>query len=160
MAALARQPWLYGVKAIYSSDEQKAVDGGTILSEITGAPHSIRPELGENDRDATGYLPPPEFETAVAAFFGRPLESYRGWERAVDAQARTIETIADICQHTDDDGAIAIVAHGGVGALLLCHLQGGPISIDASQPGRNGGNYLHFEMPDWRLIEGWRPIDG
>jgi hypothetical protein len=34
--------------------------------------------MHENDRSATGFLPPPEFEAVADAFFVRPLESVRG----------------------------------------------------------------------------------
>ena len=46
--------------------------------------------LGENDRSSTGYLPKAEFEAVADAFFARPEESVRGWERAVDAQRRIV----------------------------------------------------------------------
>jgi broad specificity phosphatase PhoE len=56
------------------------------------------------------------------------------------------------------DGDVAIVAHGGVGTLLLCHLSGLPISRDQDQPSTNGGNYFAFDRDTLRLIQGWRSI--
>jgi hypothetical protein len=38
----------------------------------------IRPVMRENDRAATGFLPPAEFEVTADAFFARPRESVRG----------------------------------------------------------------------------------
>ena len=57
-------------------------------------------------------------------------------------------------------GDIAVVSHGGVGALLLCHLPGVPISRAADQPPGAGGYVLAFDRTDWTLRHGWRPIDG
>ena len=42
--------------------------------------------LHENDRSATGYLPPNQFEAMADRFFAEPQASVLGWERAVDAQ--------------------------------------------------------------------------
>jgi hypothetical protein len=52
----------------------------------------------------------------------------------------------------------SIVAHGGVGTLLLCHLSGLPISRDRDQPPTNGGNYFAFDQMTLWLIHGWRSI--
>jgi broad specificity phosphatase PhoE len=85
----------------------------------------------------------------VSEFFRQPEESVRGWERAVDAQRRVVAAT---------DGDVAIIAHGGVGTLLLCHLSGLPISRDQDQPPTNGGNYFAFDQMTLRLIHGWRSI--
>lgn len=55
---------------------------------------------------------------------------------------------------------IAIVAHGGVGTLLLCHLRGDRIARTHDQPPNNGGNFFAFDAVTRRLHHGWRPIDG
>src|SRR5687767_15255175 len=47
------------VAEVWSSDEQKAMDGAAILAERLAAPHRIAPALGENGREATGYIAPP-----------------------------------------------------------------------------------------------------
>jgi broad specificity phosphatase PhoE len=160
MQRLLRRDWLRQVEAIYCSTEQKAIDGATLLSEATGIPFQAVAELGENDRSATGYLPPAEFDATVEAFFARPGESVRGWERAEAAQARIVGAVTRITCMAPGSGPLAVVSHGGVGALLLCHLTGQPISRTAEQPGRSGGNYFLCHMPENTLIHGWRPIDG
>ena len=48
------------------------------------------PGIGENDRSATGFLPREEFWATADLFFAHPTESIRGWERAIDAQARIV----------------------------------------------------------------------
>ena len=57
------------------------------------------------------------------------------------------------------DGDIAIVSHGGVGALLLCHLKGVPISRAEDQPGEGGGNVYSFDAATRCLLSGWRRIE-
>jgi broad specificity phosphatase PhoE len=78
------------MSAVYASTERKARDGAVIVAERLGLSYETDEELGENDRSATGYIAPPEFWDVVRDFFGRPHESIRGWERAVDAQARIV----------------------------------------------------------------------
>ena len=160
MQRLLSQDWLRQVEAIYCSTEQKAVDGALILSEATGIPFHQVSALGENDRVATGYLAKAEFEVTVDAFFARPSASIRGWERAEAAQARIVEALSWIAETTPGAGSIAVVSHGGVGALLLCSLKGRPISRQEEQPGTSGGHYFLFQEPEGTLIHGWKPIDG
>jgi broad specificity phosphatase PhoE len=147
-----------GVIAIYSSDERKARDGAEILAAGTGAPHRIVRALRENDRSATGYLPRPEFEAMADRFFANPSESVAGWERAIDAQARIVAAIDTIIATEHGQGDIAIVAHGGVGALLLAWLSHAPISRAFDQPGSGGGNWFAFDAETRALIHGWRDI--
>src|SRR5262245_62085255 len=156
---LLSRDWLSQVDAIYCSTEQKAIDGAAILSEATGIPVHQVASLGENDRSATGYLPRAEFDTIVEAFFARPSESVRGWERADAAQARIVGALERIACTAAGAGAIAVVSHGGVGTLLLCHLKGQPISRQEEQPGTAGGNYFLFQMPEGTLVHRWMPID-
>ena len=127
MAAALGAPWVSGIRAIHCSTEQKAIDGAAMLAGHLGLPFATHADLGENDRSATGYLPRAEFEATADLFFAHPCESIRGWERAVDAQARTVAAV-DRLLAVPPAGDLAIVAHGGVGALLLCALLGEPIS--------------------------------
>ena len=83
-----RQPWLAGTTAICCSTEQKAIDAARILGEHLGLPWTEVEALGENDRSATGYVPPERFEQLADAFFAHPTESVEGWEPAAMAQAR------------------------------------------------------------------------
>jgi broad specificity phosphatase PhoE len=158
MAAFGRCPFVARVSTIYASDERKAVEGATILARRLGVAVHTRHDLGENDRSATGYLPPPEFEATADLFFARPHESVRGWERACDAQARIVRAIGEIANEAAE-GDLAIVAHGGVGALLLCHLAGEAIARAFDQPGSGGGNYFAFAVPTMAVIHGWRRIE-
>ncbi|MEP3639109.1 MAG: histidine phosphatase family protein [Paracoccaceae bacterium] len=155
--AYANHPDLKNVACVVSSAEQKATDGAIITANALSVPHHILDALHENDRSATGYLPKDEFEQVADQFFAHPTQNIRGWERAIDAQTRVVAALKDAIGLAPD-GDVAIVAHGGVGALFLCWLLDEPISRDFDQPGAGGGNVLTATIPDWTLIEGWRDI--
>ncbi|WP_422369423.1 histidine phosphatase family protein [Pelagibius sp.] len=160
MTAFAAGPAVAGITAVWSSAEQKARDGAAILGRALGLTPQVEPALHENDRSATGFLPPAEFWPLVERFFATPEVSVEGWERAADAQARVLGAIARICQAEKTAGDIALVAHGGVGALALAALSGAAISRNYDQPGEGGGNYFVFARQDKALLQGWQNIDG
>ncbi|MEO9516958.1 MAG: histidine phosphatase family protein [Paracoccaceae bacterium] len=155
--AYANHSDLKNVACVVSSAEQKAIDGAIITANVLSVPHHILDALHENDRSATGYLPKDEFEQVADQFFAHPTQNIRGWERAIDAQTRVVAALKDAIGLAPD-GDVAIVAHGGVGALFLCWLLNEPISRAFDQPGAGGGNVLTATIPDWTLIEGWRDI--
>lgn len=93
-------------------------------------------------------------------FFARPKEAVRGWERAVDAQARIVRVVTELAAADRSSGAIAIVSHGAVGTLLYCHLSGRPISRCWDQPANGGGNYYRFTLSPRGVDAHWRAIDG
>ena len=157
-AALAR-PWVRRIRAIHCSTEQKAIDAAAILADGVGVGFSTHAGLGENDRSSTGYLPKPEFEALADQFFARPMESVRGWERAVDAQARIVAAVDAVLRAAPADGDVAIVSHGAVGALLLCALERLPIDRGQDQPPGNGGYYFPFDFHTRLTRHGWTAID-
>ena len=159
MRRLLRQPWVAQITAVYCSTEQKAIDGAALLAAHLGLPVSHVADLGEHDRSATGYLPVPEFERVVDQFFAHPTVSIRGWEPAAVAQQRIVRAVTAILAQEGAAGTIAIVAHGGVGTLLLCALAGYAIDRRYEQPGTGGGNYYAFDAQAWVMRHGWRPID-
>ena len=159
MQAALERPWVRRVRAIHCSTERKAIDAATILANGLGITFSTHENLGENDRSATGYLPKEEFERVADAFFARPTESVRGWERAVDAQARIVAAVDTVLKAAPPSGDIAIVAHGGVGALLLCALEGMAISRSQDQPAGGGGFYFPFDLATRLPRHGWTAID-
>ncbi|MBM6579367.1 histidine phosphatase family protein [Microvirga sp. BT689] len=105
--------------AVWASAETKAIEAAGILAGHFGLPVGVHHGLHENDRSATGFLPPSDFDRMADAFFARPEESVQGWERAVDAQARVAAAVDEVLQDFSGEG-IAVVAHGGVGTLLIC----------------------------------------
>lgn len=154
-AALAWPPRL---GRIISSDETKAVETAEILSGPAGIRIEIVEGMHENDRSATGFLPPPEFEAAADWFFAHPHESFRGWERAIDAQARIVSAVDAILAAHDPAVPIAFVGHGGVGTLLKCHLRQIPISRAEDQRG-GGGNLFRFTLAERAVTCDWTPIE-
>ena len=159
MRAGLRQPWVRDITAIYCSTEQKAIDGAAILTQHLSLPFHEVEDLGENDRSATGFLPPDEFERVADQFFGSPDKSIRGWERAVDAQARIVRAVEQIALEDKTGGTIAIVSHGAVGTLLYCHLAGKPLARRWDQPPNGGGNYYGFTVSPRAAHSWWRAID-
>lgn len=153
----ARDPVFGDVRSIYASAEQKARDAAAISSAELGLPVSERVELGENDRSATGYLPPAEFWPVVDQFFADPDQSTRGWETARNAQLR----ITRATQSVVDDappGDVLIVAHGGVGTLLRCRLLGREITKSEGQPHAGGGCWFAFDRAMSGAPTQWRAI--
>jgi broad specificity phosphatase PhoE len=156
---LLERSWILAVRTVFSSAERKATDMAGMVAGRLGLSPVILDGLGENDRSSTGYLPKAEFEIVADAFFARPEASVRGWERAVDAQRRIVMAVDHALAMVSADGDVAIISHGGVGALLLCHLKGVPISRTEDQPGQGGGNVYSFDAATRRLLRGWRSIE-
>ncbi len=156
-ALAASADWSQGVTLLVSSNEPKAMQTAATIGGVRQLQVNIYLALCENDRSGTGYLPPPEFERMADSFFARPGESVRGWERAVDAQARTIQVVAAVMQDPTP-GDVLIVGHGGVGTLLLCHLLNEPISRRRDQL-NGGGNVFCFDAATRRVLHPWLPLE-
>ena len=155
-SAMLDQPWVPEVSRIVSSDETKALETAQILADRLGLRVEVRDGIGENDRSATGFLAPEDFERTADRFFASPQESVRGWERAVDAQARIVRGLEDLLD-AETARSTVVVGHGGVGTLWYCHLAGLPISRAHDQPGQ--GHYLTVDASTRRVLHHWRPID-
>lgn len=158
-AVMLERPWVANIRAVFTSAERKARDMAALLAAHLDLSPIQDEALGENDRSATGYLPKAEFECVADAFFANPLSSTRGWERAVDAQRRIVAAVDRAIAAAPPVGDVAIISHGGVGALLLCHLMDAPISRAKDQPGGGGGNVFAFDARTRALNHGWRPIE-
>jgi broad specificity phosphatase PhoE len=155
MRVFADEPFLKNVETVWASTEIKAIEAAGLLAARRGLGISVLHELHENDRSATGFLPPAEFERVADAFFANPAVSIRGWERAVEAQTRITAAVDRVLSKTPM-GDVAIVAHGAVGTLLLCCYSVRPISRADDQPFQ--GHYWGFEIDSRRVIHGWKPI--
>jgi broad specificity phosphatase PhoE len=159
MQECLRLPWVPSVGAIFSSTERKATQSAAYLAHHLSLPVNEAADLGENDRSSTGYLPPHEFEQLADAFFAEPHRSVRGWERAVDAQARVVAAASRISAATRGLAAVAILSHGAVGTLLYCHLVEQPISRRFDQPPNGGGNYFSYSLSPPTAYSWWRAVD-
>lgn len=153
------RPWMSRLGSVFSSAERKATDAARLIADRFHLSPVTIGDLGENDRSATGYLPKAEFEAVADVFFAQPEMSVRGWERAVDAQRRISAAVDRVVAEAPGNGDIAVVSHGGVGALLLCHLKGIPINRAEDQPGAGGGCVYSFDLKSRTLLSGWRRIE-
>lgn len=149
--------WTSGVTTIVSSAERKAVETAAIIGAARGIDPAARADMHENDRSATGYLEPAEFEATADAFFARPRESVRGWERAADAQARIVSAVRGVVAGARA-GDILFVGHGAVGTLLLCHLLEEPISRTRDQAA-GGGHVFCWDAATGRVRHGWLKLE-
>lgn len=153
----ARLPYVQSVRRIVSSTETKAVETAELLAGPTGVDVEIVAHMGENDRSATGFLPPPEFEATADRFFAEPHRSIRGWERAADAQDRIMTAVNRVLE-VHDGSPIAFIGHGGVGTLLKCGLKGIAISRAEDQKA-GGGQVFAFSLVSRALLFDWRPME-
>lgn len=156
--ALAQSDALNGTTCIISSAETKAIETVAPIASALGIEPIIRPAMHENDRTATGFLPPSEFELVADAFFANPDQSIRGWETALDAQKRIVGEVKQALRE-QSEGDILFVGHGGVGTLLYCALAGLPISREHDQGPGGGGCYYSFGVSNLKPHCNWRPLE-
>ena len=156
--ALASSGALQGTTAVISSAETKAIETAQPLAEALACPLHIREGMHENDRSATGFLPPSDFEETADEFFAHPDQSIRGWETAHAAQARIVAEFEN-CLAAHGDGDLLFVGHGAVGTLLYCQLSQVTISREFDQGTTGGGCYFAAKTPRLRPTSAWRPME-
>lgn len=119
------------LKAIYTSDLSRAVKSAKIIAK----PHSINPNVIPSLRernfgiwegmsfDEIREKYPREFD----AWAGNPLKfSPMEGESTLEVRERVIGVFEKIIGN-HNSGCIAIVAHGGVNRIILCHILGIPL---------------------------------
>ncbi|MEP0522232.1 MAG: histidine phosphatase family protein [Hyphomicrobiales bacterium] len=148
---------LQNTDLVVSSNERKAIETAKIIADSIGQDVVAAERTHENDRSATGFLLPEEFEEVANLFFMHPEQSVRGWERALDAQARIVEETNNFIRHRKS-GDILMVGHGGVGTLLYLHFIGVPISREHDQPA-GGGNFFAISLDTFTPLHGWCPME-
>ncbi|WP_332690837.1 histidine phosphatase family protein [Devosia sp.] len=147
---------------IFSSRETKAMQLADILAEAAGSLVLSDHLMGENDRSATGFLPPNLFEAMADRFFAKPLVSTDGWERAIDAQSRIVQTVRTAMASVPAGTPAIFCGHGAVGTLLKCHVAGRAISRSEDQSrhaNRGGGNCFTFDLEDMKLGCEWTAME-
>ncbi|MBW7963300.1 histidine phosphatase family protein [Bradyrhizobium sp. BR 10261] len=148
---------LSGTRQVISSGERKAIETAEIIAAKLGIDVEVREAMHENDRSATGFLLPDEFEATANQFFGQPHISIRGWERAVDAQLRIVGEVEHVLAR-GTPGDVLFVGHGGVGTLLYCHYAG--LAIDRVHDQLAGGGcFFAFTSQERRVLHGWRRLE-
>jgi broad specificity phosphatase PhoE len=154
---LANTGWLSGTTQIISSGERKAIETAEIIAGKLKVAVEVRETMHENDRSATGFLPPNEFEAVADQFFAQPFVSIRGWERAIDAQFRIVREVEQVLAR-DRAGDVLFVGHGAVGTLLFCHYAGVAIDRAHDQPA-GGGHWFAFVEDGRRVLHPWRRME-
>ncbi|MET0172230.1 MAG: histidine phosphatase family protein [Agrobacterium vaccinii] len=153
--------WAKALRRIVSSSEKKAVETARIFASAGGVEVETAANMHENDRSATGFLPPDRFERAADWFFANPEASYKGWETAADAQMRIVGAVEAVLASHDPAEPIAFIGHGAVGTLLKSHLARDVITRRGDQP-KGGGNIFCFALADrsltcdWTAMEQWQ----
>ena len=144
---------------VISSGETKAIETAEPIAKALNCEFAIRENMYENDRSATGFLPPDEFEKVADEFFAKPNNNVRGWEKAVDAQIRVLTEVQACLKHHDPSkGDVLFVGHGGVGTLLYCALSDIEIDRSYDQPA-GGGNFFAFDQETPKPLHGWLPME-
>jgi broad specificity phosphatase PhoE len=120
-SALCRDPAVAEVSLFYTSSEPKAL--ATALA-ISGRQAVVQvPDLRELDRSAAGWLDTAaEYAALVEELFRHPDEPVRGCEPATVAQRRIVHAI-DTLVAAHHGRTLAVVSHGIVLALYMCHVK-------------------------------------
>jgi len=154
----AAAAWSAGVTAIFSSEERKAVETAQIVGAARGCEVRRVQAMHENDRSATGYLPPGPFEAMADRFFFSPAVSVEGWEPAAAAQRRIVDATDAALAGDLPPGDVLFAGHGAVGTLLMTALLGLPISRSLDQP-KGGGNVFAFDAETRRVAHRWLALE-
>lgn len=147
---------------IFSSAETKAMELAEILAAPLGGRVTADHQMGENDRSATGFLPPDRFEAMADRFFAEPMVSADGWERAIDAQQRIVTAVRTALASAPPGAPVIFCGHGAVGTLLKCHVGGRDIARGQDQSrhaNRGGGNCFSFDLNGMRLGCEWTAME-
>ena len=145
-AKTADLPWAKEIRHVVASGERKAIETADIFATAFGLPVLTVDAMHENDRSATGFLPPDAFERLADAFFANPQRSIQGWEPAADAQNRIVGAVRAFLASVPEDDPVLFAGHGGVGTLLKCHILNTTISRAHDQIG--GGHWYLFTKQD------------
>lgn len=153
--ALAVASWGSDIRLVVSSAEPKAVQMAKPFVAAHGLDLDIRAATGEVDRSSTGYVPEARHTELANRLFAAPDESAEGWERAVDAQARVCDALADVLTAGGPD--VLVVGHGAVGTFLWCALA--ELDIDRSLDQDGPGHVWAFDLDARAAVHAWRTID-
>ena len=152
--AIAGTGQLSATTQIICSGERKAIETAGIIAAKLNVDVEVRQAMHENDRSATGFLIPEEFEAVANEFFAQSDVSIRGWERAIDAQLRIVGEVEHVLAR-NRPGDVLFVGHGGVGTLLYCHCSAVAIARSHDQPA-GGGYFFAFSRDGRRVQHSWR----
>lgn len=119
------------LSAVYSSPLSRALKSAEIIAEPYGLKPVVVPDLRERSFGIWEGMSfneikekyPEEFE----AWAANPLKySPIGGESTIEVRDRVVRVLKDILSNHGNE-KIAIVAHGGVNRVILCHFMGIPL---------------------------------
>lgn len=120
-----------GLEAVYSSPLIRALRSAEIIAKSLGLKPIVIPDLRERSFGIWEGMSfneikdkyPEEFE----AWAGNPLKySPIGGESTVEVRDRVVNALDNLLTNHNEE-RIAIVAHGGVNRIILCHVMGIPL---------------------------------
>jgi broad specificity phosphatase PhoE len=150
-----------GLSAVYCSPLIRALKSAEIVAELHGVKPIAMPDLRERSFgiwegmsfDEIKDKHPIEFE----AWAGNPLKySPIGGESTIEVRDRVVIALDNILSNHNEE-RIAIVAHGGVNRIILCHIMGIPLeNIFRIEQDYAAVNIIEFweKYPVVKLING------
>jgi broad specificity phosphatase PhoE len=121
-AAFAGQLDPGSARAIFSSEEPKAVETARALASAWELPVETVPGLHEHERPAAQMLSRDQFEERVRQLFARPGELVFGTETAEQARRRFTLALLRLVARSSDD--VIAVSHGTVMTLFVAEATG------------------------------------
>lgn len=123
VAALLDASFWTAVRAIVTSDQQKAALVGAAVAGRYDISHTVVPTLTEAQRDR--WLDSDDFLAAQRRFFAHPAQTpVAGWETAQAAGERFRAAVEDVLARHPAAESLALVAHATVLTLYWAHLRG------------------------------------
>lgn len=123
------------LEAVYTSDLSRALGSAEIIAEGLGPPDSLEPIIvpGLRERHFGRWegMSLEEIAQRYPEEFGNwardPLRfSPVGGESTFEVRDRAVSALEEILSR-HEEGAIAVVAHGGINRVVLCHVLGIPL---------------------------------
>ena len=150
--------------AIYSSNLQRSIESARILADMTGVEPRIVPDLRESCFGAWEGLTVEQITEQYPGEFAAWRKSYNrkgppGGESMATLRRRVLRALDRILTGHNDSERLAIVAHGGVNRVMLCHFLGLPLNRIFSL-GQQHGSMNVIEINKGRAVLrslNWRP---
>ncbi|MDO8282510.1 MAG: alpha-ribazole phosphatase [Thermodesulfovibrionia bacterium] len=119
------------INAVYCSDLSRAVKSAEIIADPYGLKPIIMPELRERNFGLWEGMSFDEIREkwpdAFNAWAANPFEfSPMNGESTIELRDRALKVFSEIIEKHQGEN-IAIVAHGGINRVILCHLLGIPL---------------------------------
>ncbi len=142
------------VDVLYSSYELKAYSMAEKASKKFSIPfdsaHKIY-DLGET-RGRT-FIPPDQFDQAVKEWYSDLDHNVNGWE-PINTMSKRVSTCIDSLMRKHKNRTVAVIAHGGSGTMIKCHVQG-IVPSQNEDPHKVAGGYFVADWEEKKIIRDW-----